>query len=223
MTNNEILLRRIVADILRTNEKVTKALIRKRIKGLKFVKDGNGFDTSDERVDAAHKFALQFALIRLKRNFTTPSFPTPLERFTRLKTLKRQHFLECVQCAAFRQTKSGKHITCVQFVADESLVKALSWEGPGGRLQKDKKIDSEHRFFIMNNWKTQVEDRGLALLNGKLTLCAGDNSETLGVKMFPAIWVSQDEGCTLKTNRGHITFDGNNSIHINAPQNDVAV
>ena len=213
MTSNEILLRRVAAALVRSGDKITKAAVRKRIKGLAFVKDGKGYDTYDQRVDAAYKFASDFAVVRSRREFEKASGPPPADRQSRLLTMKRERFLNCVQRAAFRQTDAGQHMVCVRFVDTPEEVKALSWTGPGGVRASDKKTDSEHRYFIMKNWTTQVQDRGLALLDGKLTLYVGKMNTVANVQVFAATWVSQGDGCTLKTHRGHIARNGDYFTH----------
>ena len=211
MTNNEVLLRRAAADLARSGEKITKTAIRKRIKGLKFTKDGNN---CDGRVEIAYGFAIDFALIRSQRIIQN-QLPNKKDRQSQLLAMKKKRFLDCVQRASFRQTKRGKHINFVQFVTDKDQVKALSWEGPGGIRASDKQIDSEHRFFIMKNWTTKIQNCGLAVLNGNLTLYIDEPKQISGIEVCAAIWASQDHGCTLKTNYGYIARNGEHSMHGN--------
>ncbi len=213
MTNNEIILRRVAASLVQSGAKITKSEIRKRIKGLNFVKDGNGYETYDQRVDAVYNFANEFSVIRSQRNLRKNIEPPIKNRQQRLFAMKKKKFMACVQRVSFRQTKNGNHLSCVQFVDTPDQVKAISWEGSGGIRTNDKRVDSEHRYFIMSNWTTQVENRGLAILDGKLTLCANKLKDFAGVEVFQATWVSQGEGCTLKTNYGHIARNGEYSAH----------
>lgn len=213
MTKNEILLRKTAADLARSNEKITKIAVRKYLKGLAFAKDGNGYDTYDQRVEATYNFAREFAEIRLRRN-VEKNIPTPVDRNARLFIIKRDRFMTYVNHAAFRRTAAGNHMSCVRFVDTPDQVKAVSWEGPGS-IRNTNQVDSEHRYFIMSNWKSQVENFGLALLDSKLTLHAEKPQEMAGVQIFAATWVSQGEGCTLKTNRGHIAKNGEYSTHGN--------
>jgi hypothetical protein len=187
--------------------------VRNRIKGIDFVKDGKGYDTYDQRVDAAYKFASEFAVVRSRPELERAPCPPPIDRYDRLTAMKRERFMACVQRAAFRQTTTGHHMACVRFVDLKDQVKALSWEGPSGMRAKDARTDSEHRYFVMRNWTTQVEERGFALLGCNLTLYAGKTKELAGVRVCPATWVSQDYGCTLKTNRGYIATNGEYSSH----------
>lgn len=213
MTNNEILLRRVAADLVRSGEKITKAALRKRLKGLEFQRDGKGCDTCDQREKAAYAFASEFAVVRSRREFERASVPPPEDRHSRLMTMKRNRFLACVQRAGFRKTTNGKHLTCVRFVDSPDQAKALSWEEPGGTRTSDNRADSEHRYFIMGNWTTQVEDRGLAVLDGKLTLQVGKPKMLANIQVYAATWVSQGDGCTLDMSRGHIARNGEYCAH----------
>lgn len=204
MTSNEIKLRQLAAELSRGDERITKVAVRERIKGLKFEKDGV-YDKYDQRVDAAYAFAVEFRAVRERRELerNTPAPPTVDDRYAKLGRMKRDRFLNCVQRCGFPQAPPGRHLNLVNFT--EAEVKVVSWVGDGP--------ESEHRYFIRPDWTSQVEARGLAVLDGKLTLFAGPEQEVAGVRVFPAVWATGVPPLAVESHRGFVARNGEFSLH----------
>lgn len=211
MTHNEILLRRAAADIARSDERVTKKAARAAIKGLKFQPDGQGYA---ERVDRIYELANEFRATRTAREDARRlADPQGISREATLREMKRHRFLACVQRCGFKQTENGCHDNFVKFVDCPDKVRAIAWAGPAGLRTGDNRVDTEHRFFILPNWTADVEQRGLALLDGKLTLHAGPFEEAAGVQVFPAVWAAPGVAFAVATYKGYVARNDGFVVH----------
>jgi len=65
--------------------------------------------------------------------------------------------------------------------------------------------DDQHTSFIVpSDWLDTVNERGLAVVDGLLTLSAALVADTAGIEVYRAVWVIQGRGYDLKRRGGHI-------------------
>lgn len=81
-------------------------------------------------------------------------------------------------------------------------------------------INSEHHLAVLANWGRAVYARGLAIVDGMLTMSAAKvrRSKVMpfpeGMEVFEAAWVRQGRGTGLKLQRGYIARDLQSGITI---------
>lgn len=99
---------------------------------------------------------------------------------------------------------------------EHSLDVAIGTVGAHGeseRVWSDNKkwsgLNSIHRVGVLFSWKSQVERRGLAVVDNKLTLDAVE----IAPDTFDAVWVVQGRGFELKVQRGTIRKRGGLWVH----------
>lgn len=70
-----------------------------------------------------------------------------------------------------------------------------------------------HEIRVPADWRVRVERRGLAMLDGLMTLDALPMVAPAGIELYAAVWASQGRGYAVKTDRGFIAVAGNDSFH----------
>jgi hypothetical protein len=225
MTRNEAQLHRIAAEIARSDRKISKAFARERIRLTEWEKDGG---TQQERIVVVCNLAYATRVKQDQRRAARGSkkMDTLQERLVKEK---RRKFFRCVQAAGFRTATAGDHNTFLYFVTNPERVKAVSWTGEGRRYsekQAFRRTDSEHRFFIRDDWTSTVEARGLAFLNGLLTLWVGPAEEVSVLDkpahVYNAVWAGQGVGFHLNCERGYLAVQEKSAYHAESKEEAVA-
>lgn len=116
----------------------------------------------------------------------------------------------------FRTATAGIHR---QYVTIEPTSEKVEAEGDSYRGSSYssrctwRRTDSVHRFRIPPRWRSTVHARGLAILDGMVTLSAEIESENDGITTYAAVWVRQGRGFSLETSRGWIACCDGASYH----------
>jgi hypothetical protein len=76
-----------------------------------------------------------------------------------------------------------------------------------------RRTDSRHTYLIPPHWRETVAERGLAIVDGLVTLSTALESEQEGVLTYRAVWVMQGRGFSLVTRRGWIACRDGASCH----------
>lgn len=90
--------------------------------------------------------------------------------------------------------------------------KWVSGRGGFGRV-----TNSQHtRLSVMPGWRTYVQDRGLAVLDGLLTTHAYLLDDADGIEVYRAAWVRQGRGYEISHQPGHVAYhrDSGTSYHL---------
>jgi ethanolamine utilization microcompartment shell protein EutS len=70
------------------------------------------------------------------------------------------------------------------------------------------------RLTVRPHWRASVERRGLAVVDGLLTLCARPvEAPARGVEAYAAAWVEQSRGASVKVTRGFIVRFAGSTVH----------
>lgn len=143
--------------------------------------------------------------------------PTLAKRLAVLKAERRSSLVAAVAAAArglYRVSESrwagGDHTTTVH-VADHVGCSGDSrrvWSRNGKWSGKD----SSHQFTVRRTWLVDVHARGLAVVDGMLTLDA-EPVQGHGPELFRAAWVEQGRGFDLNCRRGYIARLGDVTYH----------
>lgn len=95
----------------------------------------------------------------------------------------------------------GEHTTHVRFgIPSASGESHRAWSRNG----KWSGSDSEHTFVVPETWLADVQERGLAVVGGMLTLAAEPVDDVDGVEIFRASWVKQGRGFDLNVVHGYL-------------------
>lgn len=73
--------------------------------------------------------------------------------------------------------------------------------------------EDHHTITVPRAWMARVERRGLAVVDGLLTLDAAPLDAPQGVELFAAVWARQGRGYDAITERGYIARAGRHTYH----------
>lgn len=140
--------------------------------------------------------------------------------------LIRKHVIEGEFLRSFRQPAHGGtnvfltdnpgDVGVVQRVTDDWDLYAKSYGHGPARVQ--------HTIITApTKWRTRVEKRGLALLDGMMTLDAALlEGAPEGVSIYASRWVSQGRGTSVNVSNGIIAVSGDLSYHADSAQRALA-
>lgn len=80
-----------------------------------------------------------------------------------------------------------------------------------------------HKICVPADWRHRIEYKGLADLDGMMTLDALPMDATDGIELYAAVWASQGRGYSVKTERGFIAVGGNGDESFHAETSDEAI
>lgn len=84
---------------------------------------------------------------------------------------------------------------------------AKNWNTYKGKFRSYAASEDHHRIIVPYNWRLRVERRGLALLDGMMTLDASPcDGAPAGIDLFAAVWVEQGRGYSVNVERGYIAI-----------------
>ena len=118
-----------------------------------------------------------------------------------------------VLAAADYRTARNGHDDTVEFgppCADSDTGK--DWDVYRGSFKGWAATTSRHTYTVPQDWLETVAARGLANVDGLLTLSA-EPVAGHGPELYRAVWVEQGRGTALKTVRGYIAREGTTSYH----------
>lgn len=91
-----------------------------------------------------------------------------------------------------------------------------------GRYRGWAAKEDHHIVIVPRAWIARVERRGIAVLDGMLTLDASpldcDTTQEAGVHLYAATWARQGRGYSVETERGYIARADGYSYHAETPQ-----
>ncbi len=162
--------------------------------------------------------AVKIAAERLARRARTGNAETPLHR--RLDHYKREKAARFLKLYAedvkafrqavhgqFRTATAGDHRTRVGIATVPGDIGAKGESCKGAAYSRRcwyRRTDSNHEYEIPPNWRKTVEQPGLAVLDGMVTLSAELECDQDGIQIYRAVWVRQGRGFSLETRWGWI-------------------
>lgn len=93
------------------------------------------------------------------------------------------------------------------------LVMSQNWNTYAGSAKKYPAAEDHHTITVPRAWRMRVERRGLARLDGMLTLDAAPLDARGEIELFAAVWVSQARGYGVEMHRGVIARCGKITYH----------
>jgi hypothetical protein len=158
-------------------------------------------------LDPLHKAVMDMRRIRRERHEARSVKVTPLAE--KLDTTRRT---EVVRTAArtFRHGAAGGHSLEVTLTTDPRIVGYVvnmgrNWTTYAGAYKGWGAIEDHHRITVPVDWRMRVQRRGLAELDGLMTLDAIPlDGAPVGIQLFSAVWASQGRGYDVRTHRGVI-------------------
>ncbi len=131
------------------------------------------------------------------------------ERLARLDASKKQRIIKYAK-DALRYGAAGGTSFAVTLTTDQSdasyqVVIYKNWNTYKGAYKGWAAKEDHHKICAPADWKTRVESRGLAMVDGKLTLNLDPiGCDRVGVEMFRACYVQQGRGYNALSVKGFI-------------------
>lgn len=133
------------------------------------------------------------------------------------------HRLEVARCDAVRETYSHTYRTathgtvCVELTDDPTKVGAtqresLDWNLYRGAQKGRPARVQDTTITVPADWRVRVQRRGLAVVDGMMTLDAAI-VESTGCELFAATWLEQGRGTAVTQRRGYIARAGGQTYH----------
>lgn len=118
----------------------------------------------------------------------------------------------------FRMWAAGGHSLAVALAADASkvgyrVILDQNYKTFRGEFKGYPAREDHHRICVPQDWSVRVNNRGLACLEGLLTLDAHPLHSPTGVELFQAVWVSQGRGFEVNVHRGVIARSQGQTYH----------
>lgn len=88
-----------------------------------------------------------------------------------------------------------------------------NWDTYSGAFKGWRANEDTHHIKVPSQWLTRVERKGLAHLDGLLTLDAAHVTTENGCEVFQATWARQGRGYQVITEHGYIAHSGDLSFH----------
>jgi hypothetical protein len=156
------------------------------------------------------------------RDFRRNQTPSLLAR---LHALRVRDIRQAAQ-SAFRHGAAGGWSMNVTFAREASqvgyqVVLAENRTTYAGRYKGWRAREDHHRICVPKDWRHRVAARGLALVDGLMTLDAHALSPTGDVELFAAVWARQGRGFEVHTDQGIIARLGD--VHFHAATVDAAI
>jgi len=147
---------------------------------------------------------------------------------TRLREWRTEAVLRARNEAGIRFGAAGGHSDEVRFTEDPSRVGYFVYMGVNydtyrGQYKGWAAREDHHKITVPKGWRLQVEKRGLAVLDGMLTLDAVrfDLRSPEGVAVYSAVWARQGRGYSVVTEHGYIAVAAGESYHAETPKKAV--
>jgi len=139
---------------------------------------------------------------------------TPPER---LDALRRAAVTNAAK-SMLRHGAAGGHTMKVSFAPDESKVTYVvtmnqNRDTYAGSYKGWVANEDHHRITVPNDWRLRVERKGLANLDGMLTLDAHPLMSDGDVQVYAATWARQGRGYNVHVDHGYIAVLGREHFH----------
>lgn len=153
----------------------------------------------------------------------SPPRPTrfgPLPQGTpaqRLETVRKAAILKCAK-SCFRHGAAGGSLFEVEFAGVSSQVKyevhmGFNRDTYGGSFKGWLAHEDHHHLCVPADWRKRVESKGLAILDGMMTLDAHLVQERDGVALHAAVWARQSRAYQVVTERGYLATGHGLAFH----------
>ena len=135
----------------------------------------------------------------------------------RLNTIRTTAVIEAVKGAMRWGAAGGSHFS-VKFcelgeAANYKVSITQNWNTYRGAFKGWRANEDNHYIRVHAQWRTRVERKGLAHLDGLLTLDAARLTTVDGCELFQATWARQSQGYQVLTEHGFIARSGHLSFH----------
>lgn len=106
-------------------------------------------------------------------------------------------------------------MTFVSTAAQVDYSVCIDWNRStyAGRFKGWRAAEDHHHLHVPSDWRVRVERRGLAIVDGMMTLDAHALEPLDGVAVFAATWARQARGFAVAVDRGYIARVGNTHYH----------
>lgn len=141
---------------------------------------------------------------------------------TRLAAV-RVNAVATVARSTMRHGAAGGHTIRVAFALDASKVNYAVTIGQNrdtyaGAYKGWSANEDHHRITVPQDWRLRVERKGLATLDGMMTLDAHPLMPHGDVLVYAATWARQGRGFDVKVDRGYIAMLGREHFHADSEQ-----